>query len=170
MRRAFPLAVLVAFLVAAAPPRVYKNDALRVRAFAAPAGWELVPQSSYPRLLAAYVHADGGKLTLAAQKVPPGIQPIALAEQSRPALAKQGFGAIRIRKEGDRARLEADLDGGKRFMRQVYVVDGDLGYVVTMIAPVAAAKAMGDDFEDAVRSLELGAAPQREPDLGAADR
>jgi|SRR5581483_7426633 len=164
MRRAFPLAILVAFLVAAAPPRIYKNDALRVRAFAAPAGWELVPQSSYPRLLAAYVHPEGGKLTLAAQKVPPGIQPIALAEQSKPALAKQGFASIRIRQDENRARLEADLDGGKRFMRQVYLVDGDLGYVVTIIAPLAAAKLMGENFEEAVHSLQLGAATQKEPD------
>jgi hypothetical protein len=165
MRRGLGFFALALFLVAAAPPRIYKNDALRVRAFAAPAGWELVPQSSYPRLLAAYVHADGGKLTLAAQKIPVGIQPIALAEQSKPALQKQGFANIRLRKEGDRARLDAELDGGKRFMRQVYVVDGDLGYVVTLIAPLAASHAMGEDFEEAVRSLQLGSA-QKEPDLG----
>src|SRR5947199_3591484 len=46
--------------------------------------------SSYPRLLAAYVAADGAKLTLAGQKLPRTDQSaMALAEQSRPSLEKQ---------------------------------------------------------------------------------
>jgi hypothetical protein len=173
MRRALPLAAAMAFLVAAGPPRIYRNDALRVRSFAAPSGWELVPQSSYPRLLAAYTHPDGGKLTLAAQKIPVGLQPIALAEQSRAPLQKQGFIAIKVyrdREKAERARLDAALDAGKRFMRQVYVVDGDLGYVVTIIAPVASEQKLGEDFEDAASSLQLGAAAPESPDLGGAPR
>jgi hypothetical protein len=167
MNRLRFLVAALAFLVAAAPPRVVRIDLFRVRAFAAPVGWELVPQSSYPRLLAAYVHPDGGKLTLAAQRVPAGIQPMALAEQSRAALTKQGFASLSIRKDGEHARLDAVLDGGKRFMRQVYVVDGDLGYVITLIAPVVAARVMSDDFDEAVRSLSIGPATAV-PDGGAA--
>src|SRR4029079_7363241 len=115
-----------------------RNEAMRVRAFEAPAGWELAPQSSYPRLLASYSHHEGGKLTLSAQKVPATTTSMDLAEQSRMPLEKQGFTALRVHADGPRARLEADRDGGKRFVKQAYLVDGGIGYVVTLIGPLNA--------------------------------
>ncbi len=159
--RRISLALILAagFLIVAGAgnaPRVYRNEAMRVRAFEAPAGWELAPQSSYPRLLASYSHHEGGKLTLSAQKVPPGTTSMDLAEQSRIPLQKQGFTALRVHADGSRARLEADLDGGKRFIKQLYVVEGGIGYVVTMIGPLHALSRMAADYEESLKSLQVG--------------
>ena len=51
-------AALLLGSLAAGTAHVYRNDQARVRAFAPPAGWDLAPQSSYPRLLAAYIGAE----------------------------------------------------------------------------------------------------------------
>ena len=61
----------LALIAAATAPRVYRNPAMQVHSFEPPPGWELAPQSSYPWLLASYAHRDGGRLTLAAQRLPP---------------------------------------------------------------------------------------------------
>jgi hypothetical protein len=158
------LAVLAPALLGAGSSRVYRNDAAHVRAFAPPAGWELAPQSSYPRLLASYSHSDGARLTLSGQRVASTVTALDLAEQARVPLEKQGFTAIRITKDGDRARLDADLDGGHRFAKQIYVVAGGFAYVVTLISPLAASGRMAPDFEDAVRSLQVGPPPVSSPD------
>lgn len=150
-------AALLLGSLAAGSAHVYRNDQARVRAFAPPAGWELAPQSSYPRLLAAYIGAENSKLTLAGQKLPHSdATALTMAEQSRSSLEKQGFAKVRIEKDGERARVDAELDGGKRYMKQLYLVDGGWGYVVTLIAPTASAARTAPDFEEAVRSLQLG--------------
>src|SRR5258706_10659576 len=136
--------------------RLYSTEARRVRAFEPPIGWEMAPQQSYTRLLASYTHAGGGRLTLSAQKVAAGTSAHTLVAQSQPALQRQGFADIHVQDEGPRARLEALLEGSKRFVKQVYVVDRDLAYVITLIAPQSAAPLMLRDFEDAVHSLQLG--------------
>jgi hypothetical protein len=164
MRSRVLLAVIFAASIAAGGARVYRNDQARVRAFAPPAGWELAPQSSYPRLLAAYVGPEGSKLTLAGQKLARADQTaIGLAEQSRSALEKQGFAKVKVTAEGDRARIDAEVDGGKRFMRQLYVADGSWGYVITLIAPMASAPRTNPDFDEAVRSFQLIGQPTPEP-------
>ena len=140
---------------ALAAPRLYRNEAMKVRAFDPPSGWELAPQVSYPGLLASYTHADGGRLTLAAQRVAATVDSKQLAEQSRPVLERQGFASIKLTPEEGGLRLDATLDGGKRLVRQHYRVVAPFGYVVTMIAPVEKAAKFQRDFEDALRSLNL---------------
>jgi hypothetical protein len=164
-------AVATAFLAlalagAGAPSRLYRNEAMRVRSFEAPSGWEQAPQSSYPRLLTSFTHADGGRITLTAQRVAPGTTPAALVAQSRPALERQGFFAIHVISENDRVRLEASLDGGKRVARQVYLVEAGIAYVVTLVAPQALAAAMTRDFDFALRSLRLGGDERSDADAG----
>src|SRR3954471_19603608 len=86
--------LLLAFAVAVAappPPRSYRNEAARVHAFEAPPSWQPAPQASYPQLLAAFNHPDGGRLTLTTQKLPPGATAASLAAAAAPNLEKQGF-------------------------------------------------------------------------------
>jgi hypothetical protein len=156
--KALWLGLTLTLLGAGGPSRLYRNEAMHVRAFEPPSGWEQAPQTSYPRLLTSYAHPDGGRLTLTAQKVAAGTTAEALVRQSRPALERQGFADIQVSKEGDgnRVRVSARLDGGKRVVRQVYIVDGGIGYVVTLVAPEPRATAMTRDFELALRSLVLG--------------
>ena len=162
MRARFALLVaLVPFLVAAGG-RPFRNDATRVRGFEPPVGWEPQPVGSYARLLGAWETKDGGRLTLVAQKAKAGATARGLADESRPALERQGFREIKLSPtaaagdESDRLLLDASVDDGRRFVRQLYVVSGGLGYVVTMVGPAAHAVAMRRDFDEAATSLSVG--------------
>jgi hypothetical protein len=152
--------------------RLYRNAAMRVRSFEPPAGWEPSPAGAYPRLLVAYTHADGGRMTLTAQRVAASTTAARLASEARGPLEKQGFTAIRMKPESGRMHLEAELAGGQRVARQLYVVDEGFAYVVTLIAPLAAAPQATADFDAAVRTLSLGVdveatpAGARRPDAG----
>jgi len=169
----FAIAAASTAIGAGGQARSYRNDALRVRNFEPPPGWELSPQPSYPRLLASYSHRDGGKLTLSAQKIGARISAQKLADQSKPLLEKQGFTAVKISADEDaHVRLEANLDGGRRYAKQLYVVESGIGYVITLIAPSEAGR-LANDFTEAVRSLQLGAPPSEPhaaPEDGGATR
>jgi hypothetical protein len=158
-------ALLFAVAVAAAAGpnggRAYRNEAARVRSFEPPSGWQAAPQASYPRLLCAYTHGDGGRLTLVQQKVLPGTTAEALAGAAVPALTQQGYREIRKSGDAERARLDANLDGGRRFLKQLYVVDGGSAWVLSLVAFTVNQPLMARDFEAASRSLVIvpGAVP-----------
>lgn len=162
MRARFALFVaLVPFLVAASG-RSFHNEAMKVRGFEPPVGWESQPVGSYARLLGAWETKDGGRLTLVAQKVKAGATARSLADESRPSLERQGFREIKLSPtpaagdESDRLLLDASVDDGHRFVRQLYVVSSALGYVVTMVGPATHAVAMRRDFDEAATSLSVG--------------
>ncbi len=155
------LVSLLPFLVAAGGQR-FRNDAMKVRGFEAPLGWEAQPVGSYARLLAAWETKDGGRMTLVAQKVKEGATARSLVEESRPALARQKFRDVKLSPapaagdESDRVVLDATVDDGHQFMRQLYAVAGGIGYVVTMVGPVGRAPQMRRDFDEAAASLTVG--------------
>lgn len=165
--RARLLVVALLPLLAAAGGRPFRQDALRVRGFEAPVGWEPQTVGSYARLLAAWETKDGGRLTLVAQKLKlSSMSARALADESRPALERQGFRELKLTTpppptdDSDRVLLDAVVDDGHRFVRQLYAVWGDIGYVVTMVGPIARAPQMRRDFDEAATSLSVGDAPE----------
>lgn len=120
--------------------RVFHNEAFRIAAFELPRQWTRSPQVGYPRVLLQASGPDGARLVLAAQKVTPGTTALSLAADVRPALMQQGFGDPRVStltsSGGDeRARLDATTDAGRRLMRQLYAVDGDIAVVITAVVP-----------------------------------
>ena len=149
-------------LVAGAGGRSFHHDAMKVRGFEAPIGWEPQPTGSYPRLLAQWETKDGGRMTLVAQKLRAELGARALATESRPALERQGFRAITLADErpagddSERVRLDATVDDGHRFVRQLYVVADGIGYVLTMVGPLARAPQMRREFDEAAVSLSVG--------------
>ncbi|MGZ3405856.1 MAG: hypothetical protein ACXVAN_05385 [Polyangia bacterium] len=153
-------------LVVAAGGRPFHYDAMKVRGFEAPVGWEPQAVGSYARLLASWETKDGGRMTMVAQKVKDGATARALAEESRPALQRQGFRDIKLSTapqatdESDRVVLDAVIDDGHRFVRQLYAVADGIGCVVTMVGPIARAPQMRRDFDEAATSLSLGDAPE----------
>jgi hypothetical protein len=167
---AISVAALAISVAAAAPQlgRTYRNEAARVRIFEPPSAWQPAPQTSYPQLLVAYTHADGGRITLTTQKLPPGADAASLAAAAAPNLEKQGYSDIRRAADPlnpDRARLDARLDSGRRFLKQLYVVDGAQAWVVTLVASTVNQPLMARDFETAARSLVI--VPQETADGGA---
>ena len=100
---------------------------MKVRGFEPPLGWDAQSLGSYARLLAAWEHETGGRLSLVAQSVAPGTGARSLADESKPALLRQGFREIKLSDapaagdESDRLILDAVVDDGHRFVRQLYV-------------------------------------------------
>ena len=125
MRARLALLVSLTPFLAAAGGRPCHNDAMKVRGFEAPLGWEPQPVSSYARLLAAWETKDGGRRTLVAQKVKEGATARALVEESRPALERQKFRELKLSAappagdESDRVVLDATVDDGHLVMRQL---------------------------------------------------
>lgn len=168
--RIFLVVALLPFLVAAGG-RSFRNDAMKVRGFEPPIGWEQQQAGSYARLLGIWETKDGGRLTLVAQKVKEGATARSLIDESTPALQRQKLRDLHVAPapspgdESDRATLDAVVDDGHRFMRQLYAVAGDIGYVVTMVGPLGRAPQMKRDFDEAATSLSVGdsadAAPRR---------
>ena len=162
MLRRFALVVaLLPFLVAAGG-RVFRNDAAKVRGFDPPVGWEQQPTGSYARLVGSWETKDGARMTLVSQKVRDGWSARGLAEESRGSLERQGFRDIKLSPapaasdQSDRIALDATLDDGHRFVRQLYVVSSGLGYVLTMVGPLARSPQLKRDFDEAATSLSVG--------------
>lgn len=160
--RLVALALALPLLAGFGGAPLYKNEALKVRGFQPPVGWELQPGSTYPRLLAAWESRDGGRLTLVAQRVAADTTARSLLDESRPALERQGFRGVTVTTphpagdDSDRAELDAELDEGRRFVRQLYVVSGGVGYVLTMVGPLVREIQMKRDFDEAAASLSVG--------------
>ena len=164
-----PLACATA-LAALGGARQYKNPQWRVRGFEVPRGFEAAPQSSYPAVLLLAVGPEDARLSLAVQRVAPGVRARGLADAAAVTLARQGFLQPRASDEADgRARLEAAFDGGRSQLRQIYVVDGDLGFVVTLTAPTARAARLAKELDEAARSLQIAPAGVGAPDAGEPD-
>jgi hypothetical protein len=142
--------VLLVSLTVAAGGRSFRHDAMKVRGFEPPVGWEPRQASSYPRLLAMWETKEGGRMTLVAQKLKREATARQLAEESRGPLERQGFRAIAI------ADDRPSGDDGHKFVRQLYVVWGGIGYVLTMVGPIARAPQMRRDFDEAATSLSVG--------------
>ena len=170
-----PQAAVAAGLVAVAllstvawAGRTYSNEAWRITSFEVPRGWARVQDAQVPwpgvLLIAtapANAAAHDARLVVAAQHVGPGQDPLELAAAARPALLKQGFEGARVSPKSSggggepRCQIDATLDGGKRVMRQVYVVAQDVAVVMTLTAPAAAAGPSLRAFDAAVDSLAL---------------
>lgn len=155
----------LALVVEAAPSsRSYQNAELRIGEFKVPAGWELVRQVSYPRIVVLAATSDGARLTLGVQRVEAGASALTLAADARAALERQRFTDVRVDPESDDAarahfpeamRLEAAFDRGRSVLRQEYIVDGDLAYVLTLYGPAARATRLGRELLGTLATLVI---------------
>jgi hypothetical protein len=135
--------------------RLFRDDKMHVRAFEAPADWEPAKQASYPHLLVAYTYRYTARITLAAEHVAAGTTAADMATRGRSPLERQGFRGVVIVSDGNDVRLDAKLDRGARFIKQLYRVQNNIAYVVTLLAPQADAPEMSRAFEEALRSLVI---------------
>ena len=136
--------------------RGYQNADLRIREFKIPAGWEMVRQIGYPRIVVLASSSDGARLTFAVQRVATGASALTLAADARAALERQHFGEARISPESEsRVRLDANFDGGRGVLRQEYILDGDLAYVLTLVGPQTRAARCEKEFGETLRSLVI---------------
>jgi hypothetical protein len=158
---ALGLAVAAVAGRAHASARGLRAPAQRIVAFDPPPGWERAATPPSSRLLGTWSHRDGGRLTLAAERVAAGVTAQRLFDDSKPALAKQGWTLGKVEAQPMRVVADATLDGGKRVARQLYLVEEGFAYVITLVAPVEQRADHARDFDEAVGSLKLGAADER---------
>ena len=141
----------------------------RIVAFEPPQGWDRAATPPSARLLATWAHREGGRLTLAADRIATGVDAAHLFDESRAALENQGWTLDRVDRNparpsgdsGSRVLVEASLARGRRHARQLYVVDSGFAYVVTMVASTGQEKNSARDFDAAVSSLRLGEGVKR---------
>jgi hypothetical protein len=141
--------------------RGLRAPAQRIAGFDPPSGWERAATPPSTRLLGTWAHRDGGRLTLAAERVPAGVTAQRLFDDSKAALGKQGWVLGKVEAQPMRVVAEATLDGGKRLARQLYLVEEGFAYVVTLVAPVEQRVERARDFDEAIGSLKLGTPDER---------
>jgi hypothetical protein len=120
-----------------------------------PPDWELTTQTAYPGIVASAVHKAGtGQLTVAAQQVAPDMTAKAFAEKNRATLRKVDFFVGEITAHASGAwLLDSETRDRKRRVRQAYLVNGEVGIVVTLAAPVRAWRTYLRAFDDTLRSV-----------------
>lgn len=143
--------------------------------FKVPPRWQLRPQDqpSYPQLLAWASRGQGAEqaiMTLVARRLTPGTTVLAFAGDSARLREVPGLTGIRLQTQtldetevrrgeagasfgGRRVVLDGVLDGGRRVVRQIYLVNGEFGYVLTLVAPQTQAVARLRDLEDTAAGL-----------------
>jgi hypothetical protein len=162
-RLAAALALLVVLALAAAiaraasqSGRVYRNPDCRVELLELPRGWDLTPpwQIGYPRVLVIGT-TGSARLVFAVQRIVAGTSAVEVAAAARALLIRQGWRDPRVTPDGERAFLDAGVADSKRLLHQVYVVDGDLAFVLTSVAPPERNDRVLRDFDATLRSLEV---------------
>jgi hypothetical protein len=92
-----------------------------------PSEWTQERPPPYPNLVASYLHRDGARLTVAVQFVGAGEDGESLARGNAEALQRMGFQVSRARDA-----LKVTRAGEAVAVRQVYIVRGTVGWVVTL--------------------------------------
>jgi hypothetical protein len=160
---------VASYALGAGGGRLYRNEAMRIKAFIVPASWEQSPQPGYPHLLVSYAHEQGALITLTAEKSPRATSADELAEKTRPLLERQGFRDLKTTPGELGTRVDGNLPSKSQVLRQVYIYSGGVAYVVTLVAPSARAAPLTRDFEEALRTLVLMPPEAAMPDGGARD-
>jgi hypothetical protein len=169
MRRVSFCALLaVLLLVLASPPRgraasrdrIYRNPDCGIRVFEVPRGWQVVPraQVGYPRVLL-LAERERAHLVLAVQGIQQPMTAMSLAEKTLQALREQRWEKLSAQEIGRVARIEGELDGGRRVLRQAYVLSDEVAYVLTVVAPREVSERVLRDFETALQSLAIEPLP-----------
>jgi hypothetical protein len=141
-----------AALVAAALALVPAAPALEL-----PSDWQLERPPPYPNLVAAFRHRRDATLTVGVQYVGPGEDGESLARGNAQALLRMGFD---VRREG--ATLSASRSRSPIAVRQVYVVRGTVGWVITLAGTAS-------DLELLARDLSAAARQAAEPGPAGAE-
>lgn len=104
---------------------------------AAPEGWRISTQASYPHVLVwMYRATDTGKMLLAAERLSESYSSVQYAKQTVTELAALGY---RVATEPQiHAATPAswiEFDDGRTFFRQAFLIDGGVVYSLTLAAP-----------------------------------
>jgi hypothetical protein len=152
----FALLLVAAPAFATGPLRTLRAPAQHVLGYEPATGWERAAAPPSSRLLASWTHHDGGKLTFVAERSSGKQTSQQIYEANKALLEKQGWTIGKSETKGTRTLVEATLDKGKRFARQLYIVEEGFAYVITLVAPIEQRDERTREFDDAVTAMKLG--------------
>ena len=147
---------------AAPSQRLVRSFPHKLQSVEPPLGWELGTSPPSSRLVATWSHRDGGRLTLASEAAAAGVDATQLFAASRSSLERQGWTLGQTTRGAghtpgsSRIVVEASLDKGKRFARQLYLIEGGFAYVLTMVGPAEQSAPRQREFDETLASLRLG--------------
>jgi hypothetical protein len=123
-----------------------------------PRGWELSEQRSYPGILVRGLERrGGGRLTLAAERLAPGDDLGKLVERNQRILRKLRYRYASSTHSGGAVLLDATTPDRKRTVRQAYLAQNGVAYVLSMASSTEAASRYLHPFDDVLRSLSFSA-------------
>ncbi len=135
-----------------------------------PRGWELSEQRSYPGIIArAFEHKSGAHLLLAAERAAAGESARSYAERAQKDLVRVGYRVTGLAtREGGAIVMDSTTPDKKRLLRQAYLVEGRVAYVLTVAVKAEAVRGSRpfEAFDEAMRTLTVS--PPAEPDAGPA--
>ena len=122
----------------------------------APPDWQLSGQRSYPGILLFGSHKRGGRLNLAVQRVIPGETLRFFSDRNSAALRKLGYTIVSTtpHRLGALVVESATPDRATR-VRQAYLVQNGVGYVLTMAVPTDQVRFYVRAFEDLLRGMSF---------------
>jgi hypothetical protein len=170
VRRLLILAV-IAFSVGETPAEIYgslyRSDRYRVEMLV-PKEWTLSEDVAYPGMLAVAVHKTGARLTLSVQSVPHEVASKDYVDRNEKALRKLGYriGGVATR-PGGALVIDAAAPGGKKRVRQAYLLHDQTAYILTLAASTQAMPGFLSAFDYVLSSLVFE--PARPADAGPGD-
>lgn len=111
----------------------FKSTEWRVR-LVAPRKWKVSQQISYPNVLLWMTRQKpDGKMLFAAEKIQVGTSARQYAKKTEQLLGKLGF-RVRPAQEHPSGAFWIEFNNGKVFLQQAFLVNGDIGYTLTLAA------------------------------------
>ncbi|MBT8495762.1 MAG: hypothetical protein KJO07_22135 [Deltaproteobacteria bacterium] len=102
----------------------------------APRYWQLSERTSYPNILLWMSRrAPDGKLLLTAERLSKPTNAIGYARATRTVLRSMGFKVRAPQFHAATGAYWADFDDGSSYLRQAYLIRGELGLTLTLSAP-----------------------------------
>jgi len=146
---------------------LYRSDRYRVEMLV-PKEWTLSEDVSYPGMLVIAAHKTGARLTLSVQPLPPDVGLKDYVERNEKALRKLGYRIVGVAaRPGGSLVLDAVAPGGKKRVRQAYLLHDQTAYILTVAATTQAMPGFLSAFDYVLSSLVFE--PARPADAGPAD-
>jgi len=165
MRRAWLAATVIAVIAAIATPTRADIDGDSFEralwgwtvSLNAPTNWSPIEERSYPSILVWLVRRDPpGKMLLTAEQLDDSLDASQYAKKTSVLLEALGFTARKPQLHAQTGAYWIDFDNGEVYLRQAFLVIGDVGYALTLSARNSRTRGQHlRAFDYALRSIKI---------------
>jgi hypothetical protein len=134
----------------------------------APRNWQLTERTSYPNVLLWMAHPPDARMLLSAEYVSDGETAASYAARTSKLLETIGFKLRAPQVHSATGAFWIDFDNGKSYLREAFLVIGNIGYALTLSAPDSRRRSQNlRAFDYALRSIRpIRGAGQSKPTDG----